>query len=1640
MAITGSSPEIRSDKNLAHERISETDNVKDIKENLSKLKAEVFNKIKTWDQNHEYLWSKFKDNEVLFNATVDDELNSIDLAADNLFDTFAHTKENQLQEILHTSDDIQAKQLLKILEKQFEEYLFNSSSIKNKLIWLKELFGDVVRFELIDLRGQIKVPSSEKPWKDNSSKNALLSNKGEWDDEDEESENWDNSSQNALLSDKDEWTHEGKWDKKGKEVKRYKSKNDYLEAYQQRWYANAWKKMDIANIYRDNKLSTYMEKIFDNEEGKELRRWTFTVNLGTENGLAGIVIKIREAIANKDSDEDNEYKKLYDILVEKRILDDDGETINLNFSRKNLKELIKSQDLVYERASWIDNELTKVAKILSRAKWTDLDIFASLLQSKADIPMAVKERNNALDMTGQNREKTEKWKSQTSLIDADNVLEFLCDFNSDGQISAEYKRKNNKEQKNQWDVWPLFGQQVMWQIEQAIAVKNVELGDPKWEQVIISNIIKNITIADSRNLTNIHLVTMQKDPTACTRENLANLINGNDDDIYPMPEMKIFFLDAIKKINGWSNEVQPDLYDTLVGKDTESLLSLYATESNLKNKLDEILLTSQDPETQEIIRREGLVRVRETIFTKIMTAIDHVQITTNNGAKTQLQAAWVEKWWETRALKKELLENTIKWLILSWIHYSTTGGWRCMLGYGKQWISESWRTKRARGAQGWLIIGPEKTELALQLSWEVAEQYNHKNVINANLSKVKSAKYVGIEWWVLAGVSPSDRWAQAEASAGLNRQKDPLVGINQIDKQYRAVSEEIFDITWASPSVVSDKEKFRTYISNKIQQWKNDNVYGKFIENNTQHLQDNLDFMVRYMDANKFFWADSILKKYPKISTTSALNALLDIIQSGNIESRRSDIIAWLHGKIALTKLSFGVTTNALTLRTTWSWSNAPTAGSSSGETTGAWSITWGGGENEWWTGSQENLGENRFGIAGFYIGLRISTWKNSYVPNEAQYTFTQYETGQGIGTEYIENPAKDLNIYGKYLIALYNDKKERLSYEVDDGRLLLRFDPQWSDLTLAKFLNIHATTAAKTWFSLRDNVLTIWDIGDMAAYTITEAKGVRRILCLGSKKIDDAHRVTWDRWPEIVDKMQIHEKNIIPRSKEKITTKLITKMTGTGTTTPETTLNIQKDAARFFDAEGKFTKPADVTLIDAGNILWTKFTTWTLTITKNSDKNFTISLISTPIDQSTIEYIDQERYEHALVDAEKIPENWKTREIISSTEIKNIFKLPTYFGTTFTDQTEKPLSMFDDYNKTLYRTFMESIVDPNADAFINTDDYTEAFNILKSILTKQTSAYGRLPESFRNFIEKPDLSSLDKIYIVDKFKTIFSYITCLTDGKHDGSDLVENVGWRWLVYTKMKWPNGEKYPLSTDYRAMILKNLKWKDTLTREPVANLIGFTAFYKLKNEKWRKYAMTPVGWTNVLSWGDLTQSMIAISDEQEKANAQGWFINNLTINTENKTMMVDKISQLLKDKNIDIKADYLEKNLTNILTWKELAIDSFRKITINSSRMFYLLGECGNESLGMQLNGITIHEFTNVPVQGKYTATWTPEKTYEGGMDLNIKSHSIASKVLSKEKNVGGTYHQALDNILPLAGSKAWDTDQKWDINAWWGGNE
>jgi len=52
-----------------------------------------------------------------------------------------------------------------------------------------------------------------------------------------------------------------------------------------------------------------------------------------------------------------------------------------------------------------------------------------------------------------------------------------------------------------------------------------------------------------------------------------------------------------------------------------------------------------------------------------------------------------------------------------------------------------------------------------------------------------------------------------------------------------------------------EKTGFRNYIKNHIDKMKTDGTYGKFVTNNEQHLTDDLDFMVRYMERNKFFGA-----------------------------------------------------------------------------------------------------------------------------------------------------------------------------------------------------------------------------------------------------------------------------------------------------------------------------------------------------------------------------------------------------------------------------------------------------------------------------------------------------------------------------------------------------------------------------------------------------------------------------------------------------------------------------------------------------------------------------------------------------------------------------------------------------------------
>ncbi|MEI7919547.1 MAG: hypothetical protein WCH65_05095 [bacterium] len=56
-----------------------------------------------------------------------------------------------------------------------------------------------------------------------------------------------------------------------------------------------------------------------------------------------------------------------------------------------------------------------------------------------------------------------------------------------------------------------------------------------------------------------------------------------------------------------------------------------------------------------------------------MTTLDNATITTNNGARTQIQAAGITKGRAARNAQKEFLETTVKKLTTGGIHYSAQG-------------------------------------------------------------------------------------------------------------------------------------------------------------------------------------------------------------------------------------------------------------------------------------------------------------------------------------------------------------------------------------------------------------------------------------------------------------------------------------------------------------------------------------------------------------------------------------------------------------------------------------------------------------------------------------------------------------------------------------------------------------------------------------------------------------------------------------------------------------------------------------------------------------------------------------------------------------------------------------------------------
>ena len=292
-------------------------------------------------------------------------------------------------------------------------------------------------------------------------------------------------------------------------------------------------------------------------------------------------------------------------------------------------------------------------------------------------------------------------------------------------------------------------------------------------------------------------------------------------------------------------------------------------------------------------------------------------------------------------------------------------------------------------------------------------------------------------------------------------------------------------------------------------------------------------------------------------------------------------------------------------------------------------------------------------------------------------------------------------------------------------------------------------------------------------------------------------------------------------------------------------------------------------------------------------------------------------------------------------------------------DGIEKGLSRMDNNVPSIYWQFMAESFTTLEKTVIEEENYEKAFGSLQEILkNKKNNFSDPIYDNLRTKIEGT-VTSEEKIMIVDGFKSIFAYHTMLSEGwvkTHNWQQLTYFFTKRGTHYKELYWYNKNiRFPLENTYRDSLFNDFRSQKTLERRKEKNLFGMTAFYHQNNKEWRWYSMTQMWATNVLWIKNSPNSWIKRIEDKDLSATQEWFWGNL-----DKTIPHKEILKKTLQKQINIDGlELTDDNLKNLLLWKSIDIlDQKVRIKLDLEYVFYLLWECANESIGINLEWIEV----------------------------------------------------------------------------------
>lgn len=363
-------------------------------------------------------------------------------------------------------------------------------------------------------------------------------------------------------------------------------------------------------------------------------------------------------------------------------------------------------------------------------------------------------------------------------------------------------------------------------------------------------------------------------------------------------------------------------------------------------------------------------------------------------------------------------------------------------------------------------------------------------------------------------------------------------------------------------------------------------------------------------------------------------------------------------------------------------------------------------------------------------------------------------------------------------------------------------------------------------------------------------------------------------------------------------------------------------------------------------------------------------------------------------------------------------------------DMNKNKLKDAEKHNMVAFKSFMLHLWHIESGSTIGEDALKYAKVDLKNIL-------GTKNELFKFINTATDYATI--AYVVDRMKQIFAMENAYEGAKI--SDLRNARPEKWY-HEECKSPSSEPLPSSLTREDLLPTSGRDErfDIDNAKINPNLIWYTAFYRDREHP--AYSMTAPGSTTV--YGKFISE--ALSGEQLD-DGKTWFLKNLDAQTYEKQLLLDSIkSHIDKQFRDQITTDNLLSFLNDGKI--DVTIDSSKekyRIELGASYHFYLLGECANESLGMQIDKVTIKQYkkTITPDEWIYgSREIVQEYNHEVWAAVNMgETSSLADRAQRDARGIGIGLNSVKPKeeikTIPPEAQSGWSSNPV--IGGWWNSN-